>query len=86
MVLRTDSMPVEAKPEEKTGEVRRDSEGKGYFYEFKKNEKKAKVEVKKVVKKKKEEDFDINGDGKVDKKDTSLAAKILRKSSRRSKK
>lgn len=37
-----------------------------------------KVEVKKVDKKAKE-DYDLNNDGKVDKKDASIAAKIMNK-------
>ncbi len=55
------------------GEIRADSEGKLYVYILKDEEKK----VKKVAKEK--VDFDLNGDGKVDKEDVSLMAKGLRK-------
>jgi len=55
MVLKTNSFPSRPKEEERLGEVRRDAEGKGYFYEFKKNKKKEeeKEEPKEAAPKKK---------------------------------
>jgi len=67
------------------GEARKDVEGKGYFHKFTKEELIAKGFFKKEVKELKV-DFDINKDGKVDEKDVSLAAKVLRTVGRKGRK
>lgn len=75
----TTNMVRQEKEEQRVGERRFDVEGKGYFHTFTKDEmdKKYVVEIKQFEKE--ELDMDLNKDGKVDKKDLSIAAKVMRK-------
>jgi len=69
--VKTSQAPSKDDP---VGEIRKDADGKLYVYIPKVNEVKE-VKEKKV---KKKINFDLNGDGVVDKKDVSIAATVMR--------